>query len=215
MLTATEIRVGNVLKFEGVACKVIFHEIRGTGKFGKTVHLKLKRLTDGHLVEKSLRAEEKAEDVETRHVKLQYLYRDGEQFVFMNNETYEQFPIPSRAIGRQEIFLKENSEVSAIFIGDQPVTIEFPRVVELKVVSAPPGVKGQADTTFKEVELENGLKILVPQFIKEGEGVRVNTEDFSYLDRITTKSLKSGAEVVPEKQDEKRHEKREKDVKDR
>lgn len=188
---ATEIRIGNVLKVEGVICKVLSQEIRGTGKFGKTVHLKLKSLTDSRFMEKSLRAEERVEEVEVRHVKLQYLYRDGGQFVFMNNETYEQYPLSSGVLGRQGIFLKENAEVNAIFIAERPVTIEFPKAVELKVLSAPAGVRGQADTTYKEVGLENGLKILAPQFIKEGEVVRVNTEDLSYLERVSVKSMKS------------------------
>jgi len=188
---ATEIRLGNVVKIDGTVAKVISHEIRGTGKFGRTVHLKLKSLLDGRFIEKSLHGEEKVEEAEIHHVKLQYLYKDGDQFVFMNNETFEQVPLPAKAIGKQEIFLKENTEVTAIYIGDKPVNIDFPKTVELKVVSAPPGVKGQADTTYKEVEVENGLKVLVPQFIKEGEIVRVNSEDFSYLDRLTTKSLKT------------------------
>lgn len=188
---ATELRVGHVIKIDGTVSKIISQEIRGTGKFGKTVHVKAKGLIDGRYLEKSLRVEERVEEVEVRHVKLEYLYKDGDQLILMNNETYEQFPIPAKAIGKQEILLKENTEVSAIFMGDQPVTIEFPKVAELKVVSAPPGVRGQADTTYKEIELEHGLKILAPQFIKEGEIVRVNTEDFSYLDRVTTKSLKT------------------------
>lgn len=195
MLSATEIRPGNVLRIDGIISRVVSQEIRGTGKFGKTIHLQLKSFADGRLLEKSLRAEEKVEQVEVRRVKLQYLYCDADQFVFMNNETFEQISISAKAIGKQKIFLKENTEVSTIYIGGKPVTIEFPRTVELKVVSAPPGVKGQADTTYKEVELENGLKILVPQFVKEGEAVRVNVEDFSYADRVTTKSLKPGPEA--------------------
>ena len=195
---ATEIRLGNVIRIDGAPCKVISHEIRGTGKFGRTVHLKLKSLGDSHLIEKSLHGDEKVEEVEIRHVKLQYLYKDSDRFVFMNNETFEEVPIPVKAIGKQEIFLKENSEVTAIYVGEKPLTVDFPKTAELKVVSAPPGVKGQADTTYKEVELENGLKILVPQFVKEGEVVRVNSEDFSYLDRVTTKSMKTAQAEIEE-----------------
>jgi elongation factor P len=194
---ATEIRQGNILDLNGAPCKVLFQEIRGTGKFGKTVHLKLKNLLDGHLIEKSLRAEEKAEDVEIHYVTLQYLYREGTQFVFMNLETYEQVYLPATAIGKQEIFLKENADVKAICVGAKPINIEFPRSVELKVISTAPGVKGQADTTYKEAELENGLKILVPQFVKEGEFVRVNTDDLSYLERVTVKSMKT-AQAPPQ-----------------
>jgi len=197
MKDATELRLGNVVKLDGAVAKVLFQEVRGTGKFGKTVHVKARNLTDGHVIEKSLRAEERMEEVEVTRSRLQYLYKDGDQLVLMDNATYEQFPIPIKAIGKQEIFLKENTEVQALFMGGKPVTIEFPKVVELRVVSAPPGVRGQADTTYKEVELENGLKILTPQFIKKGEIVRINTDDLSYLDRVTTKSLKS--EAQPEK----------------
>lgn len=193
MIEATAVRAGNIVKVDGTLSRVISQEIRGTGKFGKTVHFKLKSLTDGHSLERSVKAEDQVEQVEIEHAHLQFLYRDGDNFVFMNNETFEQFPISAKVIGRQEIFLKENTDLRAICIDGKPVTIDFPKTVELKVVSAPPGVKGQADTTFKEVELEGGLKILAPQFIREGETVRVNTEDFSYVDRVTVKSMKSAS----------------------
>lgn len=191
MIEATEIRAGNIVSIDGILSKVVSQEIRGTGKFGKTVHFKLKSLTDDRSLERSVKAEDRVEQVEIQHVHLQFLYRDGTNFIFMNNETYEQFPIPQEAIGRQEVFLKENTDVRAVCVGEKPVTLDFPKTVELKVVSTPPGVKGQADTTYKEAELENGLKILVPQFIREGETIRMNTDDFSYVDRVTVKSLKS------------------------
>lgn len=187
MKDATETRVGNVLKIDGVISLVLSQEIRGTGKSGKMVHLKLKSLADGRLIEKSLRAEERAEEMEVHHTKLQFLYRDGDDFYFMNNETFEQSPLPAKAIGRQEVFLKEGMEVSALTIDDKPVSLEFPKIAELKVTSTAPGVKGQSDTTYKEAELENGLKVLVPQFVKEGETVRINTDDFSYLERMTVR----------------------------
>ena len=191
MLEATEIRVGNVLSIDGKSYKVLHQEIRGTGKFGKTVHLKLKNVEDAGTIEKSYRAEEKVEDVEIHHVKMQYLYREGEQFVFMNMESYEQFSVSAKAIGRHEAFLKENMELGAEFALGRICTLNFPRVVELRVTSTAPAIKGQGDSTFKEAELENGLTMLVPQFVKEGETIRVNSEDLSYLDRVPTKSLKN------------------------
>ena len=195
---ATEIRVGNVLKADGAVSKVIAQEMRGTGKFGKTVHLKLKSLSDGRFIEKTYRAEERVDMIDVHVMKLQYLYRDGDEFYFMNNQTYEQFPLLNKIIGKQEILLKENMEVTALCLDDgKPISIEFPKQVELKVVSTSPGVKGQTDTTYKEAELENGLKVLVPQFVKEGEAIRLNTEDFSYQDRVTVKSMRTGAEVPP------------------
>jgi len=191
MLEATAIRVGNIIKVDGKPCRVLFQEIRGTGKFGKTVHLKLKNLEDAHIIEKSLRAEDKAEDVDVRRVKMQYLYREKGQLMFMNMETYEQFALAEKSVGKQAIFLKENMEMDVLFAEGRPLSIDFPKIVELEVVTAPPPVKGGSDTTYKEIELENGLKILAPQFVKAGERVRVNVEDLSYLDRVTVKSLKN------------------------
>lgn len=201
MLVATEIRTGNVLKIDGKSCKVLAQEIRGTGKFGKTVHLKLKGIEDGHILEKSFRAEEKVENVEVHPIKLQYLYRDGEALVFMSNDNYEQHSISAKAVGKQGIFLKENMEITILFEGEKPVSVDFPKFVDLKVAMAPPGIKGGQDSTYKEIELENGLKILAPQFIKEGETVRVNVEDLSYMERLTVKSMKSEAPIQEPKDD--------------
>ena len=190
MLGATEIRVGNILKLDGKTCKVLSQEIRGTGKFGKTVHLKLKNLEDGNMQEKGIRAEDKVEDVEARRVKMQFLYREKDQLIFMNMETYEQFPLPAKTVGHQEVFLKENMEIDVFFAEGKPVSVDFPKMAELTVTNTPPPLKGGSDSTYKEVELENGLKILVPQFVKEGEKVRVNVDDLSYVERVTTKSMK-------------------------
>ncbi|MDP3919363.1 MAG: elongation factor P [Candidatus Omnitrophota bacterium] len=187
-MIATDIRTGNFIQINGKPCKVLSQEMRGSGKFGKTVHLRIRDM-EGRMHEKSLRAEEKVEEVEYRRVKMQFLYRDNDQFFFMNMEDYEQFPISEKVVGKEAIFLKENSEIDVDFVEGKPVSIDYPKIVELKVVSAPPANKGGGDSTYKEVELENGLMLLTPQFIKEGETVRVNTEDLSYLDRLTTKSL--------------------------
>lgn len=193
MLIATDIRVGNMIKVDGKLCKVISYEMRGTGKFGKTVNLKLKSVEDAHTLEKSYRAEEKVENVEVHFTKVQYLYKDGDNFVFMNQENFEQFSLPAKTIGKQALFLKENDEFDVTFDGERPVSVNFPKSVDLKVTMAPPGVKGGQDSTYKEAELENGLKILVPQFVNEGETVRVNVEDLSYMERLTVKSMKSDA----------------------
>lgn len=189
MVIASDIRVGHVIRVDGKLCKVLTQEIRGTGKFGKSAQLKLKSLEDGHVIEKSFKADEKAEDVDVHVVKMQYLYREGDRFIFMNMENYEQFSIPAKAVGRHEVFLKENEIIEVLFGEGKALSIAFPKIVELKVTSTPPGVKGQSDTTFKEAELENGLKILVPQFISEGEKIRVHTDDLSYLERVSVRSM--------------------------
>src|SRR5688572_23714984 len=106
MLVAGDIRVGNILKLDGKICKVLSQEMKGSGKVGKTMHLKLKSLEDGHAMEKSLRAEEKVELMDAHRVKMQYLYKDNNQYIFMNMESYEQFSLPEKAVGDQAVFLK-------------------------------------------------------------------------------------------------------------
>ena len=189
MAIASDIRVGNVIRVDGKLCKVLTQEIRGTGKFGKSAMLKLKSLEDGHVIEKNFKADEKVENVDVHFVKMQYLYREGDQFIFMNMENYEQFPIFAKAVGKHEVFLKENEVIEVLFGEGKALSIVFPKIVELKVVNTPPGVKGQTDTTYKEAELENGLKVLVPQFVSAGETIRVNTDDLSYLDRVSVRSM--------------------------
>lgn len=187
MVVAADIRVGNVIRIDGKLCKVLTQEIRGTGKFGKSAMLKLKSLEDGHVIEKKLSADVEAEEVEVRFVKMQYLYREGDQFIFMNTEDYEQFPLSAKAIGKHEVFLKENEVIEVLFGEGKVLSIAFPKIVELKVVSAPKGIG--SDANFKEAELENGLKVLVPQFVSEGETIRLNTDDLSYLDRVSVRSM--------------------------
>ncbi len=179
---ASEIRVGDVLKIGNTACTVLTQEIRGTGKSSKKVQLGLRNLEDGNFSEKSFGAGEKVEDVDIQHIKLQYLYKDGEQYVFMNQETYEQFPLSSKQIGKQVVLLQENMEINSVCIDDRPVSLEFPRTVDFVVVTTPQG--SASDANFKEAELENGSLVKIPQFVKQGEKVRLNTSDFSYLERV-------------------------------
>jgi elongation factor P len=208
MKNAIDVRVGHVIRCDGKACRVLSQVVRGTGKSAKTVHLKIKSLIDGNMHEKNIRGDEKIEDVELNRVKMQYLYKDDNAFVFMNNETYEQFPISENVIGKQSIFLKENSEIDVMFEGDQALSIDFPKVVELKVASTPAAVKGNRDSTFKEAELENGLKVLVPQFVKEGDAIRLDVETMMYMDRVTTKSMGGGTPIEKGKEKEKEKEKK-------
>lgn len=189
MTTASEIRVGNILRLNNKICKVMTQELKGTGKFSKTVHVKVKNLEDGHTQDRSFRTDEKVDSVELTHVKMQYSYRDGDQFVFMNMETYEQFLLPEKTVGKHEVFLTENMEIDVEFVDGKPVGVVFPKVAELKVTSAPPGVKSGTDSTYKEVELENGLMVLVPQFVKEGETIRLDVSNLSYLERVTKRSM--------------------------
>jgi elongation factor P len=186
MVIASDIRVGNVIRVDGKLCKVLTQEIRGTGKFGKSAMLKLKSLEDGNVIEKKMSADADAEEVDVHVVEMQYLYREGDHFMFMNMETYDQFPLSANAVGKHEVFLRENEVIKVLFGEGKVLSIAFPKIVELKVVSTS---KGLNSANFKEAELENGLTVLVPQFVSEGETIRLNTDDLSYLDRVSVRSM--------------------------
>ena len=187
MAMASDIRVGNVIRIDGKLCKVLTQEIRGTGKFGKSAMLKLRSLEEGNVIEKKIPADSNVEEVDTHIVKMQYLYRENDQFMFMNMENYEQFALSAKSVGKHEVFLRENEVIEVLFGEGKVLSIAFPKIVELKVVSTPKGLG--SDANFKEAELENGLMVLVPQFVSEGETIRLNTDDLSYLDRVSVRSM--------------------------
>ena len=105
MVVASDIRVGNVIRIDGKLCKVLTQEIRGTGKFGKSAMLKLRSLEEENVIEKKLSADANVEEVDVHIAKMQYLYREGDHFMFMNMETYDQFPLSAKAVGKHEVFL--------------------------------------------------------------------------------------------------------------
>lgn len=183
-MLATDIRERNMIKVDGKICQVIERAIAGTGKFGKTVHFKLKSIEDGHTLERRFRAEEKVDRVDVERHPMEFLYKDSEYLVFMDQESYEQFSLPAHNVGNTADFIKENTKIDVLFHENKPIHIDFPSSIEMLVGSAPPPSGSGQDTTWKEVELENGVKVLAPQFIKAGDKIRVDVAQRKYLERI-------------------------------
>lgn len=186
MVGATEVKEGMVLRIDGQLMKIISHEVSGTGKFGRTVHLRLKNLQTGHFTEKRFRAEERLEDVDTQTTNMEYLYQDDTNLIFMNPATFEQIEIPKARVGNVIHYIKENMKILVLLVEGNPINVDFPSFVEVKVANTPGG-SGEADATFKEAVLENGLETKVPQFIKSGDTIRVEVETNKYIDRIKEK----------------------------
>ncbi len=155
------------------------------GKGGAFVRTKLKNVETGQVVDKTFRAGERVEEAMLEHRKMQYLYRDGDNYVFMDLETYEQFSAGPDVIGDAAQFLVENQELSVFVRSGKPVTIELPAAVILKVSKAEPWLKG--DTTgaaTKPVTLETGLVVQAPLFVEEGDTVKVDTRSGKYIERV-------------------------------
>jgi elongation factor P len=184
MIPGTEVHEGMLLLIDGKVYKAISCELRGSAQAHKIMHLGLKSIPEGHYIEKKYNPGDKVEQIFPERIHMQYLYSDETACYFMNTETYEQFPVPRAIVGNAELYMKENSVIQVEFYNGQPINVVFPKTVELKVVSSPPGLHEGTDTTLKEAVLENSQRILVPQFIKEGDIVKIDVESGKYLDRV-------------------------------
>jgi len=185
MALANELRPGSTVRLEGELFRVV-EAVRHTGSAQQKglVYLKLRNLRTGALVERRVRPEEEIQEVELERRPMEYLYTDGEAFYFMDLETYDQVSIPAAMIGDLEIFLQPNQRVPVEFYGGSPVSVVFPELVELRVVSTAPAIRDKESHVYKPAVLENGLEVLVPQFITEGDIIRVNVYTREYVDRV-------------------------------
>lgn len=185
MALASDIKRGMVIREGGHLLQVLTSEFQmGGGKMGGLQHVKLRNLSTGATFERRYRPDEKIELVDVERRRLEYLFREGEMYVFMDRQTFEQFSIPAYLVADKEIFLNPELDVTGLFLEGTPVSLQFPDAVELRVTLAPPPLHDQESTTQKTVHLENGLVVLAPQFIKQGDVVRVEVETKRYLERL-------------------------------
>jgi len=180
----SDVNEGSVLRIEGKLWRVAARESRGTGKTARVVHLTLSSIPPGSHLERNLKPGEKVEEVNVERHPIRYLYRDGENFHFMDTETYEQVAIPAASVGAAGEFMREDMEIQVLVYEGQPIDVEFPDTVELRVVSTLPPVHATETSAMKEATLENGMVVLVPQFIKEGDLVEVEVGTRRYLSRV-------------------------------
>lgn len=184
MIPASDLRPGMVVRYEGGFCKVLdanYHA--GGGKLAGAVHAKLEQLARHAVLERRFRPDERLEEVELERASWQYLYADGDDFYFMNPETFEQIPLGEGMLGAGARFLRPDMSVSIESYDGRPISIVFPESVELRVASTAQAAHQRETSAMKPATLENGLEILVPLFIKAGDVVRVDTASGRYLER--------------------------------
>jgi elongation factor P len=154
MSTASDLKRGMVIQRDGHPCQVLSSEFHtGSGKMGGIQHVKLKNLRTGIVLDQRFRPDERVEQVETERKKFDHLYRDGEFYVFMNPDSYEQVSIHESELSGKEVFLTEGLEISALFCEGSLLAIDFPEFVDLRVVTAPPPLHEQDTSTYKSVTL--------------------------------------------------------------
>ena len=176
--------MGRVIKLNGEPYIIIKTDHHKMGRGGAVLKIKCRNLINGNVLERTYQGTEKAEEAETETKKANFMYKDKEQAYFMDNDSYEQFDLPLEEIGDAAMFLKDGTDVDVLYFEGKPVSVSLPIKMDLKVVSAPPGVKGNsAGNVNKQVELETGAKINVPMFINEGDVIRINTDSGEYVER--------------------------------
>jgi len=185
MASTNEIRKGVVIKSQNGLHVVVGAEHINPGKGAAFVRARMKSLANGKVVEVTYKTSETVDIVSVEFQTMQYLYKTGENFAFMNMNTYEQIEMNGDLIGDDAKYLKEGLEVIIGLYEERPVSIQLPKKVQYKVVEAPPAVRGDSASgnVTKEIKLDNGLTVYAPIFIKEGEEVLVNTETGEYSAR--------------------------------
>ncbi len=185
-VSTNDLRNGMTLNLpEGLFAVVEFQHVK-PGKGGAFVRTKLKNLRTGAVIDRTYRADEKLEQALVEKKEMQYLYRDGEQYVFMDNASYDQLHVDAPSLGSAERFLKEGDSVVLQMFGSEIVGVELPAAVELTVAATEQGVQGdRVSGARKPAALETGLVVQVPLFVNEGDRVKVDTRTGEYLTRVS------------------------------
>ena len=187
MATSNDLKNGLVLNIDGQLWTVIEFQHVKPGKGGAFVRSKLKNVLSGKVVDRTFNAGVKVETATVDKRDMQYLYKDGNDFVFMDTDNYDQLNVPAATVGKNADYLLENQEAMVAIHEGTPLYIELPASVELLIEYTEPGLQGDRSTGgTKPARLETGAEIGVPLFITTGEKVKVDTRDGSYLGRVSS-----------------------------
>lgn len=184
MISVNDFRTGLTIEVDGGIWRVLDFQHVKPGKGAAFVRSKLRNLRTGAIQEKTFRAGEKVAKAQIDNRRMQYLYANGDQHVFMDTESYEQIELPASNIEYELKFLKENMEVSIMMYQGETLGVELPNTVELEVTETEPGIKGDtASGGTKPATVETGLVVQVPFFVNQGDRLIINTTDGTYVSR--------------------------------
>ncbi|HSX35874.1 MAG TPA: elongation factor P [Patescibacteria group bacterium] len=184
-LSITDLKKGTVFALDGVPYRVVEYGQKVMGRGGSIVNVRIKSLLDGKVLEKTFKGNEQLDSADVTNQKVQYLYNDGTMFFFMNEETFEQFEVSADLVGDGAGYLKEGDALQLQFFNDRPINVELPKNVPLRVTYAEDVVKGDtANAVTKDAQLETGITIRVPAFVKTGDLISVDTTTGAYRERV-------------------------------
>jgi elongation factor P len=184
-ITTNQFKNGNHIDVDGVVFKIIEFQHVKPGKGGAFVRTKLRRASDGAVIDRTFRAGEKFRAVRTETRKMQFLYADGGNAHFMDLASYEQLEIPEAAVASSLQWTRPNDEIEVLFIDDAPVDLQLPSAVDLEVRETEPGLRGDTASGggSKPATLETGAVVAVPLFVNIGDRIRVDTRSGDYVSR--------------------------------
>ena len=184
-VVATQIRVGMILKVDGELYRVLKTQHVTPGKGVACMQTKLKNIMNGKNLEKRFRSADRADRVTVVSQNMQYLYDDHNGYHFMDTETFDQITLEIDFVGDKKWYLVEEQTYLVAFYEQTPVDIEFPAAVEFTVTTAPPEIrKATASSSLRPIEVDNGMMVQAPAFIKEGDKIKVNTDTGEYIERV-------------------------------
>jgi len=183
-ISAFEIRPGNLLEYNNKLWRVAKIQHVKPGKGGAFMQVEMKDIQSGTKLNERFRSEDKVEKAHVEARDMQYLYEDGDNLVFMDNESYEQISIPREDLEAQMGYLLPNTEVTVTFFEERPIGLELPANVILRIAETDAAIKGQtASGSGKPARLETGLTVTVPTFVNAGDKIKVNTTTGEYVER--------------------------------
>lgn len=186
MATSNDIKNGTVLKIDGQLWSVTEFQHVKPGKGGAFVRTKMRNVVSGKVVDKTYNAGAKVETATVDRRDYQYLYQDGEDYVFMDMEDYDQLTVAAATVGDSARFMLENLEVTIAIYEGTPLYVELPPSVTLEITYTEPGLQGDRSSAgTKPATLETGAEIQVPLFVEQGTRVKVDTREGNYLGRVT------------------------------
>lgn len=181
----TDLKKGQVFQLDGIPYRVIEYGQKVMGRGGSIVNVKIKSLLDGRVLDKTFKGSESIEPADITTKNVQYLYNDGAKYFFMDEDSYEQFELPADDMTQQASFIKEGDKVQAQMFDGRVINIELPKNLPLQVTYTESVVKGDTSSAItKDAQLETGITVKVPAFIKQGDIIRVDTRTGEYLERV-------------------------------
>ncbi len=185
MIDVNDLRKGVTFEYDNQLYKVVDYHHNKTGRGNATIRVKARNLRTYSNIEMTFNSGERIQDVRLEYHNVQFLYTDGDLFHFMDMETFEQPAISADLIGDSSIFLKEGVEVKLTFFDSEPLDVELPTTIDLKVVKAEDAVRGDTATgVTKKVEVETGAEVNTPSFVNVGDTIRIDTRTGEYVTRV-------------------------------